>query len=428
MEIFALSLFCLALVTCIVFGQPLWIALGIGFCIFSIYGLRRGYNIREILGAGFSGILAVKNIALVMLLIGALTALWRASGTIATIVYYSAGALQPTVFLPVTFALCSIVSVLTGTSLGTAATMGVICMSVGNALGIDPMFLGGAILAGSFFGDRCSPVSTSALLVAEITHTSIYNNIRGMIRTGMIPLAISICIYFCIGFFARTNGVVLDVAEIFEKHYTLHWVTILPAVSILALTAFRVNIKITMLVSIAVSFALCVWLQKISVLDTAMISFFGFKAPGEISGMLSGGGVLGMMNMIFIVLITLTYPGIFKCTGMLDKIHKRIEQISTRVSPFACTVLTAIATCALSCNQSLSIVLTNELSSKIIPDNNERALAIENTSVVIAAIVPWTVAFLIPIHTIGAPKTSAIFACYLWLLPIVEIIRKKRKR
>lgn len=93
------------------------------------------------------------------------------------------------------FLLCSILSVLIGTSLGTAATIGVICFSIGKAMGINPYYVGGAVLSGIYFGDRCSPMSTSALLIAELTKTNLYTNIKLMIKTSIIPFVMT-CLFY----------------------------------------------------------------------------------------------------------------------------------------------------------------------------------------------------------------------------------------
>ena len=115
------------------------------------------------------GVKTVSGILLTFLVIGVLTAFWRASGTIPVIVCYASGLIRPSVFLLMSFLLNCGISFLTGTSFGTAATMGVICASMGSAMHISPVLTGGAVLSGAFFGDRCSPLSTSALLVATFS-------------------------------------------------------------------------------------------------------------------------------------------------------------------------------------------------------------------------------------------------------------------
>lgn len=382
------------------------IALLTGFVLLMAYGKFRGFGWKALLKMAASNVSAARNIAIVMLMVGALTALWRTCGTVAYIVDLASGALTPALFLPGAFLLCAAISVLTGTSVGTAATMGVICMSVGNAIGVNSAICGGAILAGSYFGDRCSPVSTSALLVAEITKTNLYDNIRGMIRTGWIAALVTLAIYGALGFFAGSgeNAVSTSTANATTSDFDLRWFMALPAISILALALFRIDVKINMLVSIAISVVV------------------GFVVGFPVTKMASaaGYGILSMLKLIIVVIISLTYAGLFRGTGILEKLHAGITHLSKKVSPFGCVVLTAIATCALACNQTLSIVLTNEICTGVMPDEKRRAIAIENTSVIIAPLVPWTVASLVPLGAIGAPTSSILFACFLYLVPLLS--------
>lgn len=382
------------------------IALLTGFVLLMAYGKFRGFGWKALLKMAASGVPTARNIAIVMLMVGALTALWRTCGTVAYIVDLASGALTPALFLPGAFLLCAAISVLTGTSVGTAATMGVICMSVGNAIGVNSAICGGAILAGSYFGDRCSPVSTSALLVAEITKTNLYDNIRGMIRTGWIAALVTLAIYGALGFFAGNgeNAVSTSTANAATSEFDLRWYMALPAISILALALFRIDVKINMLVSILISVVV------------------GFVVGFPVTKMASaaGYGILSMLKLIIVVIISLTYAGLFRGTGILEKLHAGITHLSKKVSPFGCVVLTAIATCALACNQTLSIVLTNEICTGVMPDEKRRAIAIENTSVIIAPLVPWTVASLVPLGAIGAPTSSILFACFLYLVPLLS--------
>lgn len=393
-----------------------------------VYGQRQGHSWGALFRMAISGVAIVRNIAVVMLLVGAMTALWRASGTIAFIVSAASDVLKPELFLPAAFILNSIISVLTGTSVGTAATMGVICMSVGNTLGIDPMISGGAVLAGAYFGDRCSPVSTSALLVAEVTHTNIYYNIKAMVSTSIFPLVISLGIYTWLGYninHTPAPEMTMDVKGLFNTHYSLSWITTLPAITMLLLAFFKVNVKYTMAISIAASALICHYQQGMELSDILNIAFLGFDAPAEIAKMMSGGGVLAMLKLIGVVILSLTYAGLFKGLELLKKLEQAALYISKKVSPFGSVVMMAIATCALSCNQTLSIILTNEVCRNVIPDNYRRAIYLENSSVIIAPLVPWTVASLIPLGAMGAPTGAILFACYLYLIPAVNLFRKK---
>ena len=191
MEWLILGIFSVSLLICIGFDLSILWALAFGLLLFLLYGRKKGFSWRELTGMAVNGVKTVRNILITFLLIGILTALWRAGGTIPVIVSYAAGWIRPSVFLLMTFLLNCGISFLIGTSFGTSATMGVICATMGNAMGVSPVLTGGAVLSGVYFGDRCSPVSTSALLVATVTGTDIYRNISRMLRTALIPFLVS---------------------------------------------------------------------------------------------------------------------------------------------------------------------------------------------------------------------------------------------
>ena len=191
MEYLLLGVFGACLLACVFTGASIVLAMTAGFVLFFGYGLWKGKTWKEMLGFSVQGIRTVRNVLITFLLIGILTAVWRSSGSIAFIVYHAASFCRPSVMVLVSFLLCCLISFLTGTAFGSAATIGVICMTMANSAGVPPVYTGGAILAGVFFGDRCSPVSTSALLVSELTGTSLYSNLAAMVKTALIPFLIS---------------------------------------------------------------------------------------------------------------------------------------------------------------------------------------------------------------------------------------------
>ena len=205
MELLFLALFAASLIACVVTGASVVFALIFGYILFFSYGLIHGKSVKEMLRFSRNGIFTVKNVLLTLLLISMLTAIWRACGSIAYIVYYASAICTPSVMLLASFLLCCLISFLTGTSFGSAATIGVICMTMANSMGIPAFLTGGAILAGIFFGDRCSPVSTSALLVSELTKTDLFSNIRNMTRSAPVPFILSCVLYGILGFSVHTR-------------------------------------------------------------------------------------------------------------------------------------------------------------------------------------------------------------------------------
>lgn len=232
----------------------------------------------------WSGVRTAKNVLIVFLLIGVLTALWRACGTVPLLICYAVDLIHPGTLVITSFLLASAVSALMGTSFGAAATMGAVCMTAAASMGVSPVLAGGAVLSGVFFGDRCSPVSTSALLISELTHTDIYDNLRAMVRTAFVPFALTCAVYAVLGAMAHGGGAAQDVRALFARVCTLHWLALLLAVLILVLSALHVHVRWVMCASIAAAFTLCLTVQHQPLADVLRCMLTGYAAPDAAAG------------------------------------------------------------------------------------------------------------------------------------------------
>ncbi len=422
MELLTISVFCISLLVCILLNVSILYAMLVGLFLFAVYGIKKGYSLCKVLGFAATGVKTAKNILITFFLIGMLTALWRASGTIAVIVCYAAKAVQPSVFILMVFLLNCLVSVLTGTSFGTAATMGVICSSMGASLGVSPILLGGAVLSGVYFGDRCSPVSTSALLTAALTETDIFSNIKAMLRSALIPFLLSCAVYGIAGFLFVGSGSVPDLNAVFSRELVLSPYALLPAVVLLLLSLFKVDVKISMAASILTALPLCLTVQHTALKDLPEILLYGFAAADEeLGAMLNGGGIISMLKVAAIVCISSAYSGIFRSTGLLSGIESALRKFSEHTTPFAAVLLTSVLTGMISCNQTLTITLTQQLCSDTEPDPPRLALSLEDSAVVVAPLIPWSIACAVPLASVGAPTLSVAFACFLYLLPLRQL-------
>lgn len=422
MELFTLGLFCFLLLFCILLDFSILYALAGGLLLFLLYGKRKGYRWRELISMSLSGVKKVKNILLTFVLIGILTALWRDAGTIPTIVCFAARLIRPSVFLLMAFLLNCLVSVLTGTAFGTAATMGVICTAIASALHIDPLLAGGAVLSGAYFGDRCSPVSTSALLVSELTGTNIFGNIKNMLRSACVPFLLSCALYFVIGFFSDHFGQIPDLQAIFGDTFVLNWIAILPAAVILLLSLLRVDVKIAMAASILTAIPICLFQQHTPVAELPGVMLLGFSAESEaVAAMLDGGGILSMAKVAAIVCLSSSYSGIFQKTGLLDSVRQGITKLSQRTTPHFAIFATSVISGMIACNQTLTIMLTHQLCSRIDDSDERLALHLEDTAVVVAPLIPWSIASAVPVASIGCPAGCVLLAFFLYLIPIWNI-------
>lgn len=429
MELLLLGIFAAVLLLCVFTGVTIIYAMILGLVLFFTYGLIKKKTWKQMLIFSWQGVKTAKNILLTFILIGIMTAVWRASGSIAFIVYYASGICAPSIMLLASFLLCSLVSFLTGTAFGTAATMGVICRTMAKSMNVSDILAGGAILAGIYFGDRCSPVSTSALLVSELTKTDLYENLKGMAKTAIVPFVISCTIYWTMGLQTHAGTADGEIRTILGEFYHLSVWTLLPVAVVLILSALRVNVKRTLAVSALCGIFIAVLIQKYPVSGLPALCISGFQPDDiQIIRLMGGGGILSNMKVIAIVGISSCYSGIFKGTDFLHGIKDLVGKLNSKITPFGTTLLTSVVTAAVSCNQTLSIMLTNQLCGENNPDKKEFALSLENSAVVVAPLIPWSIASAVPLAFIGAPTMSVCAAIYLYLLPVWHFFVSQNKR
>ncbi len=426
MDKLVLCLFCAVLIVCVALDVSVIVALIIGLCIFLAYAKKKGFSASQMAALCMGGVKTVHNILITLLLIGIMTALWRASGCIPAIVSYSSGLISPGAFLLLSFLLNALISTLTGSSFACAATMGIISMSVGNAMGIPAIWTGGTILSGAHVGDRCSPVSTSALLVSAVTETDIYFNIKTMIRTEPVPIAMCCGIYLIAGFFTRAEGAVNDIRAMFENEFVISPLCVLPALIIIAAASFRLDVKISTLLSIIAAFIIAVAVQGASVK-----ALFGFMMTGFVSGsdeiaaMTDGGGMLSMISVICIVAISSCFSGLFRATGLLDFMKDFVSGFAEKHGNFRAVLLASIPVSAISCSQSLAIMFTRNVADGIDEPEEELAIDLENSAVLVAPLIPWSIAGAVPIAMSGASTSCLLLSCYLYILPLWCALREK---
>ena len=291
MEWAVILLFCAGLILCLSLDWSILYALAFGFLLFCLYGRRKGFSWRELFSWALAGIFRVRNILITFVLIGLLTAFWRGAGTIPSIVSYTSSLIKPAVFLLMTFLLNSLISVLTGTAFGAAATMGVICATMAGPLGVPVWLMGGAVLSGVFVGDRCSPVSTSALLVAELTETNIFDNIRRMLKSSWLPFLAAALVYLIIGFLLPRQGESMDMRSLFAGEFAISPLALIPAGVIMLLSLLRVNVKWAMSASIVSAIPLCLLLQGMEGTALLKAAWSGYEAGDPaLAALINGGG------------------------------------------------------------------------------------------------------------------------------------------
>ena len=425
LETVTLLFFAAALIACVALGKPILLGLAAGLVIFCAYALWKVRKPLEVLKMMLDGVKTAKGVLIIFVFIGILTGLWRASGTISALVMLATGFFTPATLVLLTFVSCSAVSFLIGTSFGTAATMGVVCATIGQGVGVDPALMGGAVLSGCYFGDRCSPVSSSAFLVAELTGTTVRQNIPRMLKSALVPTLVCVALYLALGTTGAADGTDLSFGAVtITQGFNQHPVVYLPAFIVLILPLVCRNARLTLFVSSAIAFALCVFAQNESPLAAAQALLMGFDAVGK-SALLQGGGIASMVYPGAVVCISSAYAGIFHGTGLLRGIQNQLDALSQHITKFGACLASAVATSCIACNQTLAIMLTNQLCGPLQKDKQAFAIELEDTVVLIAAAIPWSIASLVVLQLCGnAPTQSIAFAFFLFLVPLWHLARE----
>lgn len=414
-------LFCLAIACALVFGFSLVWALLAGYILFFVYALAKGRSFRELLAVSSEGIKTVGQITTTLLCIGMLTGAWRASGTIAYLVDLALGTISPDIFLPSIFLCNCAISFLLGSAFATGATMGVISMSVANALNFSPLLTGAAILSGCYFGDRCSPMSTSLLLVTTLCQTAYHRMARPLFKSSALAFVLTLGLYAFFSMQYHAEDAIPDIYALFSKEYAMSWLLSVPAVLVLVLAFMRLHVRNAVLISTALSVALCYVIQEQSPASILHSLTLGFQAGhADVGRLMSGGGIISMAEVVGIVFISSTYAGLFRVSGLLDG-QEHMVQLLARKNTFLAYAGSGILTGAIACNQTLSIMLTHQLTQPLGKDREMHALNMADSALLLSAVIPWSIAATVPLAMSGAPLASIPFAFYLWFPAVVRL-------
>lgn len=426
---FVLFIACMA--ASLVAGFSMLVPLALGFVLFAALAVRRGFSVRQVLRLAAKSLRESFVVIGILLLIGCLTGMWRLSGTVAYFVTLGVSSIPPRMFLLAAFLLSAAMSFALGTSFGVTATAGVILMSIARAGGVSPILAAGAIFSGVYVGDRGSPAASSGNLVAVLTHTDMRDNVRKMFRCSLVPFLVCSAQYGVLSLWApmeRTDSAVLG---LLGEEFRLHWLCLLPAVLMIVLPFCRVNIRVSMAVSLAASALVALTVQHAGIWTCLRVMALGFVPENAALGdMLSGGGVRSMLEVCAILVISCSYGSIFEGTKLLDGVSARIAALGAKLGRFPAMMVLAFGICAVFCNQTVGIIMQHNLSSVLYGKDEAEAqmLDIENSVITIAGIVPWCIASSLPLAMLGADARAVPLGFYLWLLPLWWLLRSCRKK
>ena len=426
----AFALFLAAMLLCLAKNYALYWALAFALMLFFAVGLRRGFRARALAGMAWSTMPKTMLVLRIIFLIGILTGLWRSCGTIAFFIYYGVRAISPPLFVLLSFLLTALLSYALGTSFGVTSTAGVVLIALARSGGVNPAVAAGAILSGVYFGDRGAPTSSCASLVAALTETELYRNVRRMHRTALLPYVICLTFYAFLSVqnpLAATDDTMLTALA---SRFDLSLWPLLPALIMLLFPLLRVSIWIAMSVSGVCAFLITVLVQHDAAADALRVCLSGYTGEGVLASVLSGGGLISMLTVFLMLPLASMMGGILEGTGALSGAQEKLSALSERLGRLPTTALLSILCSMVLCNQTIVVIMLHQLMGKVYTragaSNEEFAMDIANTGVTLAGLVPWCIACAVPLSMLGVGVETLPFAALLYTIPLCYLFTKQK--
>ncbi|MDR7871098.1 MAG: Na+/H+ antiporter NhaC family protein [Tissierellaceae bacterium] len=408
-------------------------SISLSLIIFVIIAFKIGYTTEDIIHSAWKGGKRSVVVLKIFLLIGLVTASWLSSGTIPATVYYAMKVMDPRFFVVFAFLATSLVSYILGSSLGTASTIGVVLIIMARSGDINLNLVGGTILAACYVGDRASPMSSSASLVSNLTDTEFYPMLKRFRKTTIIPLIVSILIYFLLSLNNPLDTSGNTILQDIDEYFVINFWVLLPALIMLTLSILQINVRIAMIVSIIIGSFIAVSIQNVEVLDLFKTLFYGYKLEpsNPLVTILKGGGVLSMMKPGYVIFVSCAMAGVLEKIGLFDKSYNLFRKVDTRAKLYLATAVASLVCAAYGGNQSIAVVMTSQMMKKVYEkldiDNYELATDISNTTILLSAVIPWNIANFVIANTLEVSPVKIVpFAFYLYIPIIYNYILFKK--
>ena len=420
----------------------------IGAAIASIVGLQKGILFKSMIDAVSSNIKSITGAILILLFVGALSGTWLLSGIIPSMIYYGLQILHPSIFLPSCLIICAIISISTGSSWTTSATVGIALIGIGRAIEIPEGMVAGAVISGAYFGDKLSPLSDTTNLAPAVSGSDLFTHIKYLTITTVPTIIITLIILSIINFFIISTGPTDHQSLLNTINNTF---TISPLLFIVPLIViFMIFKKTPPLIALFIGTVLgglfAVIFQSsiinglsgdseltfkgayMAVINSMTVSTFIDSGDPVLNKLFSSGGMKGMLNTIWLVICAMVFGGIMESIGALKKISSSLLELGkSTFSIFASTVASCLAINLTASDQYLSIVIPGKMFSKaykdkdLAPENLSRTL--EDSGTVTSVLIPW--------NTCGAYQSSIlgvsvadyfIYAIFNWLSPFMTLL------
>ena len=389
---------------------------------------------------------------LILLAVGMLAGSWMVSGIVPTLIYYGVQLLSPQLFLLCACVICALVSLLSGSSWTTIATIGVALLGISHALGINEAVAAGAIISGAYFGDKMSPLSDTTILASSTTGVDLFTHIRYMMFTTMPAFTITLIIFAAMGF-GLANDCEVHVHQYTEglsATYNISlWTLIVPVLTAI-LIARRVPSLIVLFLSAMMAGIMALILQPhilmqigaptnlpklgevAALIKGLAITFYGATSIDtgydELNELVSTGGMTGMLNTIWLILCAMCFGAVMVASGMIESITRVvISWVRSRVGLVASTASTGLFLNITTGDQFISIVLTANMFQNVYERQGYEARLLsrtaEDSATVTSVLVPWNTCGMTQSTVLGVPTIAYLPYCFFNILsPVMTIV------
>ena len=420
----------------------------LGAAVAAIVGFINKTSYHKMLEEVSENLKSTSGALLILLMVGALSGTWLVSGIIPTMIYYGLQLLNPTFFLVSSVLICAIISIATGSSWTTSATVGIALIGIGDTLGISLGMTAGAVLSGAYFGDKMSPLSDTTNLAPAMAGAELFDHIKYMAITTVPTFVITLFLFLIIGFNIEINGTpdITNKLEAIDQAFNISpWLLLVP-IMVVILIVKKTPPLVALLTGTLLAALASILAQPQILMSIAESETFNFETAYkgvmqsitvdtavetssiELNDLFSTGGMKGMMGTIWLIICAMVFGGVMDAIGALSKISKALLALaSSTFGLFASTVASCLALNVTASDQYLALVVPGKMFKKaykdkgLAPENLSRTL--EDSGTVTSVLVPW--------NTCGAYQSSVlgvhvadyfIYAFFNWISPFMTLL------
>lgn len=413
----------------------------LGGAVAAVVGYFNKVSLEDMLSNVGANIKSVSGAILILLLVGSLAASWLISGVIPTMIFYGIKLINPAIFLPTAVVISAIISIATGSSWTTSATIGIALVAIGKAIGLPAGMVAGAVISGAYFGDKMSPLSDTTNLAAAMAGTKLFTHIKYMAYTTVPSILITLVVFLFIGLsydVSSVEGTGELLVAIQEKFTITPWLFLVPIVVVLLIVK-KTHPLVALLVGTILGCLFALVFQSSILTGTASEVYKSLMSTittgidietsnSSLNDLFSAGGMKGMLGTVWLILCAMVFGGIMEAIGALSRISQALLSLASSVfGLFASTVASCLALNVTASDQYLAIVVPGKMFEKayadkgLAPENLSRTL--EDSGTVTSALIPW--------NTCGAYQSGVlgvgvgeyfIYAMFNYISPFMTLL------